>query len=102
MGTTSAVQQYPAQRGFPMDPLIEGYRKFRAEVWPTERARHEALAHWGQSPETMVIACSGWRIVILGHGQCGGPAGQTEKRGRRQGRSGPRVGAMCTLGQTSL
>ena len=34
-----------------MDPLIEGYRKFRAETWPAERARYEALAHWGQSPE---------------------------------------------------
>lgn len=45
-----------------MDPLIEGYRKFRAEVWPTERARYEALARWGQSPETMVIACSDSRV----------------------------------------
>ena len=42
-----------------MDELIEGYRKFRSEVWPTERARYEALAHWGQSPETMILACSG-------------------------------------------
>ncbi len=41
-----------------MDELIEGYRKFRAEVWPAEHARYEALAHWGQSPETMIIACS--------------------------------------------
>ena len=45
-----------------MDPLIEGYRKFRAETWPSERARYEALAHWGQSPETMVIACSDSRV----------------------------------------
>jgi carbonic anhydrase len=45
-----------------MDPLIEGYRKFRAETWPGERARYEALAHWGQSPETMVIACSDSRV----------------------------------------
>jgi carbonic anhydrase len=45
-----------------MDPLIEGYRRFRAEVWPAERARYEALAHWGQSPETMVIACSDSRV----------------------------------------
>jgi carbonic anhydrase len=45
-----------------MDPLIEGYRKFRAEVWPAERARYEALAHWGQSPEAMVIACSDSRV----------------------------------------
>ena len=45
-----------------MEPLIEGYRKFRAETWPSERARYEALAHWGQSPETMVIACSDSRV----------------------------------------
>ena len=45
-----------------MDPLIEGYRKFRAETWPAERARYEALARWGQSPETMVIACSDSRV----------------------------------------
>ena len=41
-----------------MDELIEGYRKFRAETWPAEHARYEALAHWGQSPETMILACS--------------------------------------------
>ena len=45
-----------------MDPLIEGYRRFRADVWPAERARYEALANWGQSPETMVIACSDSRV----------------------------------------
>lgn len=45
-----------------MDPLIEGYRKFRAETWPSERARYEALARWGQSPETLIIACSDSRV----------------------------------------
>jgi carbonic anhydrase len=45
-----------------MDLLIEGYRRFRADIWPAERARYEALAHWGQSPETMVIACSDSRV----------------------------------------
>ena len=45
-----------------MDPLVEGYRRFRAEVWPVERARYEALAHWGQNPETMVVACSDSRV----------------------------------------
>jgi carbonic anhydrase len=46
----------------PVDPLIEGYRRFRADVWPAERARYEALAHWGQSPEALVIACSDSRV----------------------------------------
>ena len=45
-----------------MDDLIEGYRKFRADIWPAERARYEALAHWGQSPETMILACSDSRV----------------------------------------
>ena len=45
-----------------MDPLIEGYRKFRADIWPAERARYEALAHWGQSPDTMIVACSDSRV----------------------------------------
>jgi carbonic anhydrase len=45
-----------------MDALIQGYRRFRAETWSAERARYEALAHWGQSPETMVIACSDSRV----------------------------------------
>ncbi len=52
-----------------MDPLLEGYRRFRSEIWPGERARYEALAHWGQSPETMVVACSDSRVdpqVIFG------------------------------------
>ncbi|MBV8472011.1 MAG: carbonic anhydrase [Hyphomicrobiales bacterium] len=45
-----------------MDALLEGYRRFRREVWPAERARYEALARWGQSPETMVISCSDSRV----------------------------------------
>ena len=45
-----------------MDPLIEGYRKFRAETWPMEKARYESLAHWGQTPEAVVIACSDSRV----------------------------------------
>ncbi|MBV8663415.1 MAG: carbonic anhydrase [Hyphomicrobiales bacterium] len=45
-----------------MDALLEGYRRFRQEVWPAERARYEALARWGQSPETMVISCSDSRV----------------------------------------
>jgi carbonic anhydrase len=44
------------------DSLLEGYRRFRAQTWPAERARYEALANWGQRPETMVIACSDSRV----------------------------------------
>jgi carbonic anhydrase len=45
-----------------MDALIDGYRRFRSEIWPAERARYEALARWGQRPETMVISCSDSRV----------------------------------------
>lgn len=37
--------------------LLQGYRRFRADTWPRQRARFEALAE-GQKPETLVIACS--------------------------------------------
>lgn len=45
-----------------LDRLIAGYRQFRADVWPTERSRYEALARRGQQPETLVIACSDSRV----------------------------------------
>jgi len=45
-----------------MESLIEGYRRFRTEVWPAERARYQALAKWGQRPETLIIACSDSRV----------------------------------------
>jgi carbonic anhydrase len=45
-----------------MDRLIAGYRRFRAEIWPMERARYEALAKYGQRPETLVVACSDSRV----------------------------------------
>lgn len=45
-----------------MDRLIDGYRRFRQNVWSAERARYEALASSGQRPETLVIACSDSRV----------------------------------------
>jgi carbonic anhydrase len=45
-----------------LDELIAGYRRFRAETWPRERARFEELAAAGQKPHTMVIACSDSRV----------------------------------------
>lgn len=45
-----------------MDRLVAGYRRFRSEVWPAERARYEALARQGQRPETLVVACSDSRV----------------------------------------
>ncbi|MBR0681501.1 carbonic anhydrase [Roseomonas eburnea] len=45
-----------------MDELIAGYRRFRQETWPQQRARFEELAAKGQRPRTMVIACSDSRV----------------------------------------
>ena len=45
-----------------MQHLIDGYRRFRAEHWPERRAVFERLALGGQSPRTMVIACSDSRV----------------------------------------
>jgi carbonic anhydrase len=44
-----------------MDRLIDGYRRFRQDVWPRERERFERLAE-GQRPETLVVACSDSRV----------------------------------------
>jgi|SRR5579871_1869390 len=41
-----------------MKRLVEGYRSFKAGRWPQERAHYEELAHKGQSPEYLIIACS--------------------------------------------
>jgi carbonic anhydrase len=45
-----------------MDRLLEGYRRFRAKIWPEARKRYEKLATGGQRPETLVIACSDSRV----------------------------------------
>ncbi len=45
-----------------MNTLLDGYRRFRADVWPAQRARYQALSLAGQRPQTMVIACSDSRV----------------------------------------
>ncbi|MDQ2861245.1 MAG: carbonic anhydrase [Pseudomonadota bacterium] len=45
-----------------MDPLIEGYRRFRAQAWPADKARYEALSAKGQAPACLVVACSDSRV----------------------------------------
>ena len=45
-----------------MDRLIDGYRRFRTNIWSAERARYEELSREGQSPPTMVVACSDSRV----------------------------------------
>lgn len=42
--------------------LLDGYRRFRAHSYPAQRARYDALANRGQSPKTMIIACSDSRV----------------------------------------
>ncbi len=44
-----------------MDRLLDGYRAFKARRWPEERAHYAELSK-GQSPQTLVIACSDSRV----------------------------------------
>jgi carbonic anhydrase len=44
------------------DELIQGYRRFRRGAYSTQRARFDTLAHQGQSPKVMVVACSDSRV----------------------------------------
>ena len=41
--------------------LLDGYRRFRSELWPMQRDRWAELKE-GQSPKVMIIACSDSRV----------------------------------------
>ena len=38
--------------------LAQGYRRFRETTWQAQRSRYEALAQEGQTPHTLIVACS--------------------------------------------
>jgi len=42
--------------------LIEGYRRFRSDLYPQQKARYDALENDGQSPPVMVISCCDSRV----------------------------------------
>ena len=44
------------------DSLLAGYRRFRAGPYNDQRARFDALAHQGQSPKVMIVACADSRV----------------------------------------
>ena len=41
-----------------MDHLIDGYRRFRATTYQSNRALYETLATKGQKPATMIIGAT--------------------------------------------
>ncbi|WP_422343826.1 carbonic anhydrase [Parasphingorhabdus sp.] len=42
--------------------LLEGYKRFREDSYPKQRARYDALAKEGQAPPIMVISCCDSRV----------------------------------------
>ena len=44
--------------------LIEGYRRFRSDSYPQQKARYDALENDGQSPPVMVISCCDSRVDL--------------------------------------
>ncbi|HEY2915859.1 MAG TPA: carbonic anhydrase [Candidatus Limnocylindrales bacterium] len=39
-------------------PIVDGYRRFRADRYPAEADRYRRLAEAGQRPRTLIVACS--------------------------------------------
>jgi carbonic anhydrase len=46
-----------------MNELLDGYRRFRTRRWQQQRASFEELAHAGQQPHTLAIACCDSRVA---------------------------------------
>ncbi|MBX7457395.1 carbonic anhydrase [Qipengyuania sp. 1NDH17] len=42
--------------------LLQGYRRFRKEGYPRQKARYDDLVSKGQSPKLMIIGCSDSRV----------------------------------------
>ncbi len=42
--------------------LLEGYKRFREDSYPKQRARYDALAKEGQAPPIMIISCCDSRV----------------------------------------
>ncbi len=42
--------------------LLDGYKRFREEAYPKQRARYDALSKEGQAPPIMVISCCDSRV----------------------------------------
>lgn len=42
--------------------LLDGYKRFREESYPKQRARYDALSKEGQAPPIMVISCCDSRV----------------------------------------
>ena len=42
--------------------LLRGYKRFRADGYPRQKARFEELVREGQSPKVMIISCSDSRV----------------------------------------
>jgi carbonic anhydrase len=45
-----------------MEKLLEGYRRFRENVWPAQRELFETLAAKGQEPKALVLGCVDSRV----------------------------------------
>jgi carbonic anhydrase len=45
-----------------MERLLAGYRRFRENGWPRQRALFESLAEHGQRPQTLVVGCVDSRV----------------------------------------